>query len=386
MIDITGILTISFVNICIAELDNIKKRCKDKVWMGIILRYAESELNAIWTKTIYPWYTPGDKEMSDEEIYTLVCDLKEHFNPADFLFLKSMFTEDDEDRVFFLEQAQMISPENLRIFIISTFLSADVDENPESLSENMDNMMEFFEAPELKEFARLVDIIRMVSDESQVFRPIETAQFLNSSKLPPVVKYSLLHYIVSKAGAETGKMLINKIRIPGCKEAWRFRFVKANIFYELKEFENALEEFIKLEKSNKKPDPYYELEIRYKRAIIFRETGHEGEAILLLTKILSSENYEGSLSDYYFLTIIDLAKYYVKIKQPGEINRVLSKLPDEFIDYVEGLTGDGYLLVMADKAMLEDDFENALRFYKKAFQVNTNPLIEEKIRKLEEGI
>ena len=139
---------------------------------------------------------------------------------------------------------------------------------------------------------------------------------------------------------------------------------------------------MKLERSNRKPEQHVELELRYKRAVILRETGHEGEAILLLEKILFSEDYERCGSDYFYYAIVDLARYYVRIMQPEEVNKVLSKLPNDMREYVEVITGDGYLLVMADKAMLEADFENALHYYKKAYRVNTSPVIKEKIRQL----
>ena len=72
MIKITGILTIAFVNICIAELKDIKKRCQNKAWIGLIFRYAEAELKEAITKTIYPWYVSGEKDMNDEELKALI--------------------------------------------------------------------------------------------------------------------------------------------------------------------------------------------------------------------------------------------------------------------------------------------------------------------------
>ena len=66
----------------------------------------------------------------------------------------------------------------------------------------------------------------------------------------------------------------------------------------------------------------------------------------------------------------------------GALSAVLST--SDLTALVLGIAGLGIGLgVMAEQAMLEADFENALRYYRKAYQVNTDPEIGEKIRQLE---
>lgn len=386
MIDITGILTIAFIRICVAQLYELERRHQHKAWIKIIVEYARGELRSIRTRTEYGADVNEGKNMSlkDEQFYAMVCDLKQHLDPADYLFLKSLFTEDDNDRIFFLEQACMISPENLRLQVISTFINQDIEDDPEKLIGHLNSLTEHSAAKDIKEYVRILEIIMALSDEHSVFRPLELAQFLNNCSLRKKAKFSLLHHITEKADAHSSAEIINHLNANGTKY-WIFEIVKANVAYDLGDYEYALKLYKKIENYKWESNSLQKLEIQYKLSTCLRETSNEGQAIMMLREILFSGDYNDCGHDDFFHAIADLTAYYVRIRQAEEADRVLNILHPGMMDYMETLSGEPFLVIMADKALLEADLKKALHFYRKAYDLSSNPDIGEKICALEKA-
>jgi hypothetical protein len=382
MIEIREILTVSFIKICLAQLAEMKRRYRDKAWMGIILRFADVELRETNAAILDSTYYPENKDRIDMEFYSLVCEMKSHILPADYLFLKSFFTKDDNDRLFFLQQAQMIEPENLRLHMMSTFLAPDAEEYPEAVIRHLNSLVKPLDSTEVFDFACLIYIIWAISNSVSEIRPADVAQFISESAFHVKVKCSLLYHMVRRIDAVAGKVLLDSIDIPDCNENREYLLARMHVHYELKEFLRAGEWLRKIEANHRIFEWDLKLECLYKETVILRHSGKEGEAIMLLQKILLSGDFDCNSTDFYYLAIVDLTGYFIKINQPEKADMVLSLVPDNMFYYVESLGGDAYRLMMAEKAIQEADFESALHFYQKTSPENTSPEIKERIRKL----
>jgi len=388
MLSLAEILTLAFIRMWSAHMDELKIRYKHKTWFKIITSYTEDELNDAIGKIMKSGqmdeaYT---KSFTDSEMLELVCDLKNHFAPADFLFLKATFTDDDKDRIFFLEQAQMICPENIRIQAMKCYVIADAEEEPDEEIAGLNTLVEHTHDIDVREYVRLGEIIRALANADPDCRPGELTQFLNKSSFTVKAKLSLLHAIVEHSDAEDMKVLLHHLRIPGCKENWMYQLAKLNTCLRLEDYENARYWYERVRTNPDLPYHPYEVELSYKQVILLRETGNKGRAILLLREIVFSGEFEESYCDYYFQAIADLTEYYVSQEQPEEAERVLKTLPPALMEYMEDFSGEDFLITLADKAILEDNVAKALIYYKKAFQLNTNPDIAEKIRMLGDNI
>ncbi len=388
MLSLAEILTLAFIRMVIAQVDEMKIRYQHKSWFKIIAAYIDDELNdAIGTILLSgPKDETNNNPFTDSEMLELVCDLKNHFAPADFLFLKASFTEDDKDRIFFLEQAQMICPENIRIQAMKCYVIADSEEEPDEEIAGLNTLVEHTQDRDVREYVRLGEITRALAAGNPDCRSGELAQFLNKSSFPVKAKFSLLHNIAENSDAQDMIQLLQHFRIPGCKENWIYQLTKLNTCLRLEDYENAMYWYDRVRTNPSLPSHPYEVELSYKQVILLRETGNKGEAILLLREIIFSGEFEESWCDYYFQAIADLTEYYVSQEQPEEAERVLKTLPPALMEYMEDFSGEEFLITLADKAILEDNVAKALIYYKKAFQLNTNPDIAEKIRMLGDNI
>lgn len=386
MIEIKDILTISFLNMCIAQLKEMEERYKNMAWMDIILRYAELELREAIHVYVNPEFYPENKTRIDEQYYSLVCEMKAHIQPADYLFLKSLFSNDDNDIVFFIRQAQMLEPENQRFLLMTTFLAPDAQEYPEAVIKHMHSIVKSSDSADVVEFAHLADIITTIFNSPSEVRSAEIAQFLNKTSLHDYARCSLLYHIVCRTPAPSGESLLDRIKIPGYEDKLEYILARMHVHYELREFRIAEKWLTKLDGNLWIGMWDLKLEWMYKRTHMLKEMEKEGKAILLLLNIVYSEGFRDSGSDYYYRAVADLAVYFVNSNQPEEADKVLSMIPHDMMRYLESLAGDGFLMKMAEKAMLEADFKKAKRFYLKAYVENSSPefreKIKEKIRKL----
>jgi hypothetical protein len=168
----------------------------------------------------------------------------------------------------------------------------------------------------------------------------------------------------------------------GMEESREFLLARLHVSYELGEFGRAEQLLSRLTEAGWIVEWDLRLEWIYKRSVMLRETGREGESVLLLMSMLLSEEFDDCSSDFYYHAIVDLAGYFVHTRQPEAADRVLSLLSEEMMPYVETLAGSHFLLVRAEKALLEADYETALHLYEKTYRKNRDPEILEKINKL----
>ena len=382
MIETGHILTIAFINVCLAQLAEMQKRCGKESWMGIIVRYATVELletrSAILDRSFYP----ENKDHIDREYFSLVCELKPQMYPVDYLFLKSLFTKDDRDREFLLQQAQMMVPENLRFHLMSTFLNPDAEQCPEAVIRHLNSLVGPSDTAEVVEYTRLVTLIWKLFNDASDIGPAEIARFLRNSSLHHKAQSSLLYHIARGIPAAAGSELLDRMEESGMEESREFLLARLHVSYELGELRRAEQLLLRLNEAGWIVELELRMEWVYKRSVMLRETGREGEAILLLMSLLISEDFDDCGSDYYFHAIADLAGYFVRTLQPEAADRVLALVSDDMMPYVEALAGEDFLLTLAEKAMLEVDYKTALQFYEKAYLENRSPEIQKKIKKI----
>ena len=380
MLYLTGIISYAFINVCKAQLEDIKRRYKEKDWIHSIANYAEKELRDIAGNMLLPGISTIEKKImcngeenenhpTDEQMFSTVCALKDQFDPADYLFFKAMFTNDDRDRILLLQQAQMISPENLRIHIITTFIFLDDGEKILEQLSHLNSLLSLSKNTDTKEFNRILHVLDLVSKKDNKMIPPEVAGFLNATTLPDFVKYSLLFYIKLKTDAPILKKILELLLIPGCEKHWIYIFAQGHVSYEMKDYKSTLKWLNQVDFERQNVEHYSILEIQYMSSVALRNSGNEGKAILLLREMLFSGTNDGCLSDFYINAVIDLAKYYVKLGQSQEADKALSKLFPDMNDYLEEMLGENYMLLMAEKSLLESNTELALEYLKKLMQL-----------------
>ncbi len=403
MLDVTGILCFAFIRVCRAHLSDIKSRYKEKEWLGILCSFAEKEFRNAVGEILLPGINDIDKEIeannpgddngpSSKELYSLVCEMKEQLKPADYLFFKAIVTEKEEDTIFLFQQAQMISPENLRFQIMTSFITNEDDE-PVDMCLQLESLVRLTDKQDVKDYSYLLNLVREMSKNPGKISPMKFVSFINRVPLPYMALYSLLFELGEKIEFSDKeqlepsalKKILQHLDLPRQERNWIYQFLQAKVCFAENNYDNALSWYSGINTERNDVGFYQTLEILYKQAVSYRETGKEGKAILQLREIVFSGLYDDSYSDYYFHSLVDLAGYYVRIGENREADNVLSKLKAEMLSYVEEMIGEDYLVLMADKSMLEYDVENALKYYKKAFGMTGNKEIEKKIKMLEGG-
>ena len=73
----------------------------------------------------------------------------------------------------------------------------------------------------------------------------------------------------------------------------------------------------------------------------------------------------------------------MRIGQYREVDRVLEKLDTGILEFTNGSLGEKLYLLLAEKFLMDCNWEEALDYYKKAFELNSCSETEEKIRMLE---
>jgi len=169
------------------------------------------------------------------------------------------------------------------------------------------------------------------------------------------------------------------------RKTWVFNYAQATAYYVLEDYENARTWFQKINMESESI-PYYTLiDIRYQITVVYRKTGSLGKAVLMLRDLIFTEREDDTYSNSYLRAIVDLAAYYVGREQKDEADRILARLDGDLMVYAEELMEEELFILLADKSMLDCDIEQALHYYKKAFELCAKPEIEEKIRILEGG-
>ena len=392
MINITGILTLSFVSVCRLQLAGIRLRNSEKPLISLLVNHAEGRLRKQFGEILLPGISSAEKGADEENsaqedlnYYHLTACLKEHFVPEDYLFLRAFFAESQEETSFLLRQAQMLQPENLRMHIIAGFMdSYDSDQHPQDVLNHLNSLTENCHLQDVKTFSWLLNLIHTLSDEgSKIINPLEAACYLNGKILPETAVCSLLHYMSERTEARVINKILHHLSHPAIQDNPVFLLVKAGVLYDLNDYETALQWFRIVNLNKVRTDNYVRLEVNYKISVCLKNTNQEGRSILFLRDILFSGDYDGFFSEYYFHVIIDLAGYYMRIGQYREVDRVLEKLDTGILEFTNGSLGEKLYLLLAEKFLMDCNWEEALDYYKKAFELNSCSETEEKIRMLE---
>ena len=393
MLNMTKILSIAFFRVFKEQVDDIKKSYSEEPWINLLISYAEKSIRDAEAVIYLPGLTSEDFEdltawhnPTNEEFYTLTCVVKDKFAPVDFLFFKAFFAEGEEETVFLLQQAQMMEPENLRLHILAYFMSSDFDEDPDLILRHLDSLPAYRRFPAVNNYIFILKLIRGLEQKNVLVDADEIVEFLNGEGLPPIVRFSILYLIMESAEVTFTKRILDNLNIYKQEKNSIYKLVNAWVFTELKEYDTALYWFRKI----KLEDGMLPLEIRlrflYRLCCVQMNSGNEGKAILMLREIVYSGIYDRCGCDEYYHAVVDLASSYMESGQREEAGKVLSILNPMTIEILEEMRGEEFLLLMAENHMLQDHWEEALVWYRKAFKISGDKEVANKIKLMEKGL
>jgi pterin-4a-carbinolamine dehydratase len=395
MISMSNIMTYAFTKLCMAILSEIKCRYKEKECLDIFIKHAEHELREDLamdslsdTEDTAGLITAENFTALDNGgLLSSLSGLKHQMDSADYLFLKALFVESEQDALFLLQQAQMISPENIRLYVLISFIendNADAGDVPCKDSRQLTSFAHLTDDAAVRDFIFLLILDRSMKEKMEGLSPLAMANFLNRVSLPLQARYSLLYEISERIATTDVKVLLQHLQLPKQEQNWVFRLLSGNVSFYFEDYKNALDLYSRVDIDDEEVDYYQEIEVLYKQAVSYWETGNEGKAILQWRDILFSGNYDQSYSAFYYHAMVDLARHYVRMRDNREAGRVLSKLDADMIEFIEDVIGEDYFLLIAEKALLETDYEKALIYFEKANKANEREETTEKIRKLRE--
>ena len=182
------------------------------------------------------------------------------------------------------------------------------------------------------------------------------------------------------------KRILDTLNIYNQERNTIYILVNAHMYTELKAYDTALHWFSKIKLEDVMLPLEIQLSFRYKFCQVLMNSGNEGKAILMLREIVYSGIYDACGCDDYYHAIVDLASCYVQSGQAEEARGALSILGLTGIEVLEEQRGEEFLLLMAEIHMLQDRWEEALDWYRKAFRVSGNREVAIIIRSLEAGL
>lgn len=401
IINIPGILQIMLIHVFRNHLKDIESSYKGKPWIKLFISYLSEEFNNLESRICFPnlfpainkdedegpdeWHDP-----QDEEFFQLACDLKQHLDPADYLFLKACFAEKEEDNLFFMKQAHMIEPENTRLFIFSTmmkFLQDDII--PADKGEFIDQFNSVTKISPLKDvklFTSLLTVLSFLRENDKDLPLDECRKLLGHNPGNPWVWYSLLYHLLGKKQLNVLEMMHAQLQ----KREDRFNPVKnhllAMVLTALNRHDEALALYRRIEPEDSVAGTEFLLDFRYQYSLSLKLSGDTPGWIKSLRDIVFCEDFHDTYSDQYYEAVIDLARYYCETNQFPEAESVISLFESISEKYAEEVWGEDYLLLMAERSLYTDQWEKALEYYRRAFTLTGDTVIRDKIRTLERGL
>lgn len=383
MLNITEVLSIAFLRVFREHVDEIIEPHLKEPWIIHLFSKAEESIRDAEVGIVLPGL---HCEEDTEELYKLTGILKDKLSPVDFLFYKALFADSEQESVFFLQQAQMMAPENLRLHIMAYFMSGDFDEEPDLFLLHLDSLPAYKTFPAVNNYVFILKLIRRLDQKNVSIDAHELADFLNGNGLPPDAMFSILYHIMERVEVSVIKRILDTLNIYNQERNSIYVLVNAHMYTELKAYDTALHWFSKIELEDVMLPLEIQLSFRYKFCQVLMNSGNEGKAILMLREIVYSGIYDTCGCDACYHAIVDLASCYVQSGQAEEAGGALSILDLTGIEVLEEQRGEEFLLLMAETHMLKDRWEEALDWYRKAFKVSGNREVAKIIRSLKTGL
>ena len=383
MLNITEILSIAFLRIFRVYGDEIFGPMVKEPWILHLFCKADNYIRVAEEEIVHP----GLKSEEDtEELYKLTGILKDRLSPAHFLFYRALFADSLKESVFCMQQAQMLKPENLSVHVMAYFMSGDIDEDPELFLKHFYSLPTYRTSPAVNNYIFILRLIRELDQENISVDVNELADFLNGDGLPPEAMFSILYYIMERVEVSVTKRIIEALNIYNQESYYIYMLLNAHMYTKLKEYDTALHWFSQIKLEVMMLPLETQLSSRYANCQVLMKSGNEGKAILMLREIVYSGIYDACGCDAYYHAIVDLASCYVQSGQTEEARGALSILGLTGIEVLEEQGGEEFLLLMAEIHMLQDRWEEALDWYRKAFKLNGNREVALIIRSLEAGL
>ena len=245
MLYLSDILNIVFFDVCRAHFEDVGKRYKNKARIQTIINHGKIVLRDELGEQLLPGISAIENKVmregeenkrypTNKEMLSQVCELKDQFAPADYLFLKALFIDDELEKTLLLQQTQMIAPENPGMYIISTFISLEDREEIILQSQHLNSLISLSAHPNTLRFIQLVNVFSVVLEKNNTQAPSVVAGFLNTSSLPDFVKFSILFNIKMDTEAPLLKKILDLLLIPNCENHWVYMLAQLHVSYEMK--------------------------------------------------------------------------------------------------------------------------------------------------------
>jgi len=389
-------ITIGFLGILIERLSSLERKYSKSEPVQIILHYFISELRkdsvfvSVYNECPMHNSRPEDKEWNNKipepgkrDLLDMLNSVRLEMEPADFLQLKACLSEDDNEIKFLLQQAQMLNPEDILLYIIvNSFKYLD-----DADTENMYCIIR--DCPikpgigKNKDFFDMVTFMAGFSKSPEKFPVGQLQDMLDRGPVFTGLLYTVLYDTKDTMVPLKMLKIIRQLNFPTRESKVQFELLKCILWHKAGEFLKALEILERTDIFLLRMEEWEQLEFLTLQAKLYQINGLSGKALLAWQSIIGNEDYRSSGCDFYFEAMLRLALAYMASGHFSDALKTLFTMGRPGIFVIIDLFGTEYYTLRGDICLAGNRKDKAVRMYNKALSLSDDPLLREKVKLVE---